>query len=133
MTDNFSFTVSVSDTHPRLGEQVIINTDLQNVSNTNLVLDDMGGETNIQITNEAGQLIWGIARGRTGTTSTTPITLGWNVGGPSTWTVIKDPSYTVPITAGTYTLSVSDTGFYDPVLNMQMPFSVTPIQITVTN
>lgn len=131
MADGFSFSVSVSDTHPRLGEQVIINTELQNISNTGLVLDDMGGMTSIQITNEAGQLVWGIGIGRTGTTLNTPISLAWNFGGPRTWTVDKDPNYTVAVTAGIYTLSVSDSGFFDPALNMDVPFSVTPIQIVV--
>lgn len=133
MTDGFSFSVSVSDTHPWLGEQVIINTELQNISNTGLVLDNMGGMTSIQITNEAGQVVWGIAVGRTGTTLNTPISLAWNFGGPRTWTATKDPNYTVAVTAGTYTLSVSDTGFYDPALNMDVPFSVTPIQIVVSD
>jgi hypothetical protein len=93
----------------------------------------MGGETTIQITNEAGQIVWGITRVRTGTTLNTPITIGWYIGGSNTWTATKDPSYTVAVTAGTYILSVSDTGFYDPALNMDIPFSVTPIQIVVTN
>ena len=132
MSGGFSFTVSVSNTHPRLGEKVVINTELQNAYNTGVVLQNMGGETTIQITNEAGQLVWGITRGRTGTTLNTPITLGWSFGGPSTWTATKDPSYTVAVTAGIYILSVSDTGFYDPSLDMDIPFSVTPIQITVT-
>jgi hypothetical protein len=133
MSGGFSFTVSVSNTHPRLGEKVIINTELQNVYNTGVVLQNMGGETTIQITNEAGQIVWGITRVRTGTTLNTPITIGWYIGGSNTWTATKDPSYTVAVTAGTYILSVSDTGFYDPALNMDIPFSVTPIQIVVTN
>ena len=131
MSGGFSFSVSVSNTHPRMGESIIINTELQNVYNTSVVLDNMGGETTIQITNAAGQVVWGITRARSGTTLTTPVTIGYQVGGDSTWTAATNPDYNVPVSAGIYTLSVSDTGFYNSGGNTQVPFSVTPIQITV--
>jgi hypothetical protein len=132
MSGGFSFSVSVSNTHPRLGEKVIINTELQNVYNTGVVLQNLAGETTIQIINEGGQVVWGIVRGRSGTTLSVPITIGFQVGGDNTWTVAKDPNYAIPVDAGTYTLNVSDTGFHNPALNMDTPFPVTPIQITVT-
>jgi hypothetical protein len=133
MSGGFSFTVSVSNTHPRLGEKVIIKTELQNVYNTSVVIQDIEGETSIRITNEGGELVWGIVRERTGTTLTNLVAIGSKFGGDIDWTVVTDPAYTVQVTPGIYTISVSDTGLYGPVSDMQTPFSVTPIQITVTN
>lgn len=132
-TDGFEFLVNVNNTHPRLGGTVVIMTDLENISNTNLLdVNIMEGQTSITITNEAGEIVWGVTEIRRGTASYTTLPIGYNFNFGGTWTATKEPYFTIPITAGTYTLSVSDTGFFDPSLNMQVPFSVTPIVLVVT-
>ena len=132
-TDGFEFQVNVSNVHPRLGETVVITTELKNISNTAVTIQELGGQTMVQISNAAGEVVWGQADNRSGTTLTITAGIGWSFNFTSTWKVGNNAGFTVPVTAGTYTLSVSDTGFYDPSLNMQVPFSVTPIQITVSD
>ena len=124
MTNGFSFTVNVSNTHPRLGENVIICADLQNIYNTSITVQELGGTTTIQITNAAGEIVWGRADFRSGTTLTVAAGIGWDFNFPATWTAGNNPSFTIPITPGTYTLSAT---------NNALSLSVTPIQIVVTN
>ena len=124
MAGGFSFTVNVSNTHPRLGENIIISADLQNVYNTSIPVQELGGTTTIQITNVAGEIVWGRSDFRSGTTLTVAAGVGWNFGFSATWMAGNNPDFTIPVTAGTYTLSAS---------NNALSLSVTPIQIVVTN
>ena len=132
--DGILFSVAVSNTRLYLGESIDITTELRNASNTNgVTIQGTGGETTLQITNSDGQIVWGTSVGRSGTTPTATITIRPVEGRTAnlTWTATTDPHFTVPVTAGIYTLNVSDSGFYDPTLNAQVPFSVTLRQITV--
>jgi hypothetical protein len=132
--DGIEFDVTVSNTRLYPGESIDITIEVRNVSNTNgVTIQGADGETTLQMTNSDGQIVWGTTVGRSGTTLAATITIGPIEGRTAniTWTAAKDPQFRVPVTAGTYTLKVSDTGFFDPALNAQIPFSVSPIQITV--
>ena len=127
----FSLTVSVSNTRPKLRESVVIITALKNINNTNLPVNAMGGETSVEITNQAGKVVWSMADWRSGTTLTAPIAIGWQFEGNFTWVVNTQTNTTVSITPGKYYLRISDTDFLDPA--SKTPSIVGPIEIQVSN
>ena len=137
LNDGFSFSVAVSNTQIKLGDNIIITTDLQNVSNEHLPQAAiMDGRTEILIRNAAGAVVWGVSEVRMGTSFNEMLSVGYQFTFGGTWKAGFNPEFsydTIPITTGIYTLSVTDTGFFDPALNTQVPFSVTPIQIVITN
>ena len=81
-------------------------------------------------------MAWGVSEMRYGTPMNVTLAVGYQFTFDGTWKAGYNPTFsndTIPITAGTYTLTAADTGFFDPVLNTQVSFSETPIQIVVTN
>jgi hypothetical protein len=130
--DGFSFTVNVNNTKPKLGESVNFSTILKNESNTGLTLPDLGGQTTIQVKNEAGQVVWGLSDWRSGTTLSSPLAIGWQFGFSQTWIVKTDPSINIPVVKGKYYIGASDTGFDDPVSKQNVRFTLDPIEIDVS-
>ena len=62
-SDGFSFSVTVSNTHLKLGESTVITNDLQNISNDHLPQAAiMDGLDSILVTDEAGKWLGASAR-----------------------------------------------------------------------
>ena len=130
-SSGFRLTVHVSDTRPRIGQNVEIEVVLQNMSNTKVVLRDMGGTTTFEVNNEAGETVWGIAVWRPGTTLTVPVTPGWQYVVDQIWIVKTDPSFHQEVGPGKYYITVSDS-FWDPGLGETVPLSIEPVELVVS-
>ena len=122
IANGFQFTVTVSNVHPRLGESIVISTELLNLYNATIAVDQLGGEISLHITDEQGKVIWGFSDLHSGTTLTVPAGTGFSWDFICTWTAATSPTFTSPVTVGTYTLSAT------AILGL----AVTPIQITVS-
>ena len=134
IANGFEFGVTVSNTHPRLGETVIINAKLLNLYNTTTPIDRIFGDIVLQIADGQGNIVWKEIKEHPPVPTTTPAPpagTGYKWDFTRTW--IAGGNYRVPAT-GTYTPVLPlVAGNY--ILSAETIFglAVTPIQITVAD
>jgi hypothetical protein len=130
LSHGFRLTVNVNDTTPDLGGRVEIKAILQDESNTQVSLQNLGGGMLIEVKNEDGQIVWGVNSARPGTTLTASVGPGWQYVADEIWVVKTDPNFNVDVKAGQYFLTVTD-GFVDPTSGQRVTLSVGPAVLGV--